>query len=521
MMVRPGLVLACCALLVLALSSLRGGDALSLRPTKELASRQIEATEPPREVTHLPGYSGEFRSKHLTGYINVDKDHGKHMFYYVVQSEGSVKNDPIILWLTGGPGCSGIDAFIYEHGPFSFGFSADGSDVELTENAYAWSKSATMIYVDSPVGTGLSYSDTKTDYTTNDTATVRDLAAFMQGVLAAMPELSTQDFYIAGESYAGVYAPMLAAEILARNKEAAAATAAGGGSSSSSGGGGSSGTGDGWAHIHLQGYMLGNGVTDDMAELNGQVEFAYGMGFIDPTTYEGLVAACQGSYWNAPHGSECATRLEAAWKIFYWVNKYDVLTECHMKTNTGAAPGGKAGVRGPGSGHAAGGRHRSAGMLQHTVQCGDRSAALQWLAMPEVRTALGAVSVDRVAWEPCSDILDYYVPFPINMVALHRQLLGDGLRALIYSGDHDMVVPFTSTRAWVYGMDLRVEQPYDAWLIDRQVAGFVSRFSLGHSASPPGGGLTFATVKGAGHMVPTSNPHEALELISRWMQSKL
>lgn len=444
-------------------------------------------------------------------YINVDKDHGKHMFYYVVQSEGSVANDPVILWLTGGPGCSGMDAFVYEHGPFSFDFSADGS-IKLTENAYAWSKSATMIYVDSPVGSGLSYSDTKADYTTNDTATVTDLATFVQGVLDAMPELATQDFYIAGESYAGVYAPMLAAEILARNKAEAmadAAAAAGGSSSSSV---------RLWTRVRLQGYMLGNGVTDDVAELNGQVEFAYGMGLIDPATYEGLVAACNGSYWNATAGSECDARLEAAWKIFYWVNQYDVLTECHMKKSTRGAPGGTAGAggRGSGSGHAgtAGGRHRWAGMLRHTVACGDRSASLQWLAMPEVRTAIGAVGVDRVAWEPCSDVLSYDVPFPINMVALHRQLLADGLRALIYSGDHDMVVPFTSTRAWVYGMGLHVEQPYDAWLIDRQVAGFVARFRLG-------GGLTFATVKGAGHMVPTSNPHEALELISRWLQRKL
>lgn len=133
--------------------------------------------------------------------------------------------------------------------------------------------------------------------------------------------------------------------------------------------------------------------------------------------------------------------------------------------------------------------------------------------------------------------------------------------AVARSGDHDFVVPFTSTRAWVYSMDLEVEKPYAAWIIDQQVcvsasvcegrgrpgasaqatvpsplppspwalllpptslsraffsqvAGFYTKFKLG-------GGLTFATVKGAGHMVPSSNPREALELVSRFMDGDL
>jgi len=117
-----------------------------------------------------------------------------------------------------------------------------------------------------------------------------------------------------------------------------------------------------------------------------------------------------------------------------------------------------------------------------------------------------------VEWQPCSDVLHYKEHAPIYMVNVHRKLLDAGLRALIYSGDHDMIVPFTSTRAWVYGMELEMEAPYAAWMVDRQVAGFVAKFRPG---------LTFATVKGAGHMVPSSNPREALELISRFLRNEL
>jgi serine carboxypeptidase-like clade 1 len=86
------------------------------------------------------------------------------------------------------------------------------------------------------------------------------------------------------------------------------------------------------------------------------------------------------------------------------------------------------------------------------------------------------------------------------------------LRALVYSGDHDMIIPFTGTRSWVYGMGLPEDGQYKAWMMGGQVAGFYASFAPG---------LTFATVKGAGHMAPQTNPRESLELISRFLERKL
>ena len=54
--------------------------------------------------------------------------------------------------------------------------------------------------------------------------------------------------------------------------------------------------------INLVGYMIGNAVTNDAFDGNGQVEFAYGMGLIAPPLQEALQADCQGSYWNATRG---------------------------------------------------------------------------------------------------------------------------------------------------------------------------------------------------------------------------
>lgn len=50
--------------------------------------------------------------------MNIDGngENGKNLFYYFVSSERNPGKDPVVLWLNGGPGCSSLDGFVYEHG---------------------------------------------------------------------------------------------------------------------------------------------------------------------------------------------------------------------------------------------------------------------------------------------------------------------------------------------------------------------------------------------------------------------
>lgn len=57
-----------------------------------------------------------------------------------------------------------------------------------------------MLYMDSPAGVGMSYSDTREDYTTNDTATTADLHVFLRRWLLEYPEHRETPFYAAGGS---------------------------------------------------------------------------------------------------------------------------------------------------------------------------------------------------------------------------------------------------------------------------------------------------------------------------------
>ena len=69
----------------------------------------------------------------------------------------------------------------------------------------------------------------------------------------------------------------------------------------------------------------------------------------------------------------------------------------------------------------------------------------------------------------------------------------------------------------MYSLGLPELDKYDAWMMDGQVAGFRSAFS----AQQGGGRLTYATIKGAGHMAPQTNPRQSLELVMRFLEDSL
>lgn len=79
---------------------------------------------------------------------------------------------------------------------------------------------ANVLFLESPAGVGFSYSNTSSDYDkSGDQRTANDSYIFLVNWLERFPEYKGRAFYISGESYAGHYAPQLAATILAHNME--------------------------------------------------------------------------------------------------------------------------------------------------------------------------------------------------------------------------------------------------------------------------------------------------------------
>ncbi|KAK4484969.1 hypothetical protein RD792_007575 [Penstemon davidsonii] len=147
-------------------------------------------------------------------YISVGENDEVQMFYYFVESERDPDTDPLLLWLTGGPGCSGFSGLVYEIGPLAFDLSSfDWSLPSLVLNPYSWTKVANIIFIDSPVGTGFSYANTAEGYVSSDTKAAKDNYLFLRKWLLNHPRFLKNQLYVAGDSYGGKIVPMVTLEI--------------------------------------------------------------------------------------------------------------------------------------------------------------------------------------------------------------------------------------------------------------------------------------------------------------------
>ena len=82
-----------------------------------------------------------------------------------MRSRGDKDNDPLVFWLTGGPGCASELAVFFENGPWKI-----NDDLSLRKNPYSWNEHSNIVYIDQPVGTGFSNipSSSQGDYDTSE-----------------------------------------------------------------------------------------------------------------------------------------------------------------------------------------------------------------------------------------------------------------------------------------------------------------------------------------------------------------
>lgn len=113
------------------------------------------------DLSKVYNYSGIAAS----GYLTVGKGNSALAFTFYgqkdVRSESQLRNYPTILWLNGGPGSSSQIGNLQEIGPLQLYRILD---VTIRQNNYTWASKYNLLFIDQPVGTGLSYSDSDSNF---------------------------------------------------------------------------------------------------------------------------------------------------------------------------------------------------------------------------------------------------------------------------------------------------------------------------------------------------------------------
>ncbi|PSS26091.1 Serine carboxypeptidase-like [Actinidia chinensis var. chinensis] len=411
----------------------------------------------------LPGQPKGVGFKQYAGYVNVNGASGRSLFYYFAEAVQDPSSKPLVLWLNGGPGCSslGMGAMV-EIGPF--GVKPDGKT--LYSRRHAWNRVANMLFLESPAGVGFSYSNTTSDYTTSgDKRTALDTYNFLISWFRRYPHYKSSDFYIAGESYAGFYIPELADIIINRNRLADTAST-----------------------IHLKGILVGNGIINDATDQKGYYDYVWSHALISDETYLGLVEHCLRS--NSSKCDDYVTKIGTDAGKIDFDNIYGTFCIPSNSSNTSRQARGLGGYD----------------------PC-EVYYVHKYLNLPQVQEALHAnVTKLPYTWELCSNLIGTWTDSPSTMLPIYRRLIASGLlRILLYSGDTDAVVPVSGTRYAIDALNLRVIKPWHPWSDGTdEVCGYTVVYD----------GLTFTTVRGAGHQVPQCQPCKAFALFKMFVTAE-
>ncbi|XVE70009.1 hypothetical protein DITRI_Ditri10aG0037400 [Diplodiscus trichospermus] len=417
------------------------------------------------KVGSLPGQPGAVDFDQYSGYVTVDREAGRALFYYFVESSHNSSTKPLVLWLNGGPGCSSFgNGAMMELGPLRV--KNDGKT--LHRNKYAWHKYANIIFLESPAGVGFSYSNRTSDYeSSGDIRTAQDSYTFLVNWLERFPEYKNREFFITGESYAGHYVPQLAQIILHKNKRTNETT------------------------INLQGIAIGNAYIDFETTMKGAVDFFWTHALMSDEIYNGLLSSCEYSTLNLS-SKACLGFVDRANDAAGNIYAYDIYAPLCSSSSA------------------------SNSVRKSSVSAFDpcsENYVHSYLNNPEVQRALHAnVTSLPYPWQSCSgEVNRHWKDKPLTVLPIIKEIMESGVRVWIYSGDTDGALPVTCSRYAINKLGVPIKTAWYPWYIQGEVGGY----AVGYQ------NLTFVTVRGAGHFVPSYQPARALVLFSSFLDGKL
>ncbi|CAA6675346.1 unnamed protein product [Spirodela intermedia] len=189
--------------------------------------------------------------------------------------------------------------------------------------------------------------------------------------------------------------------------------------------------------------------------------YSHGMGLISDELYEETKESCGGDYVN-PRNTKCIECLNAVYKNWERLEiQFTLGVYCDLKS-----PKPK------------------------------QSAEYKFLA---IKSWVGSIG----EWNRCQKYIKANYGFDVpSSVPYHLNVTSKGFRSLVYSGDHDLEINFMGTQAWIRSFNFSIVDDWRHWLL----------YTRAYANN-----LTFATVKGAGHVVTEYKRKETWAMFERWI----
>ena len=383
------------------------------------------------------------------------------IFYMLIKARTpKTQPPPLLLWIYGGPGCSGMyAAFAGELGPFNL---TDMPESHLTLIDYPWTQYYDIIFIDQPLGIGYSQEADPSELCNSTDCNANDILIFLNKFGLNHPYYANSPFYIVGVSYAGHTIPKVA-EYLLR--------------SSSS--------------LKLSGVAIGNGWFDPLNQLYGMPNFAFANRLI--------------SWFQYILSYGCFIVDQILMKMhFDSIAEYlmdDVCTGIILDELDK--------------------RDIDAYNIKDTSYSPYAENLIYFLNLPEIREALN--TTDRPYFEGKDSICDYDKIYDLydldevtTVVPSIQYLLESGIKVLLFAGDLDYVCSWMQMEDWLKklqwpGLERYLSMEYKAYVLNGREVGKYKRVD----------NLAYFTIYEAGHEAMIEQPEAMRNLMDMMVDGVL
>ncbi|KAK5968124.1 Carboxypeptidase [Trichostrongylus colubriformis] len=499
------------------------------------------------DIVNLPGLQFVANFNTYSGYLNANDNGTWQMHYMLTESRSDPSSDPLIVWFNGGPGCSSYVGLFEELGPFYVNYDGES----LYENVYAWNTKANVLYLESPIGVGFSYDTSQDSYSTanDDQTAAQNYAALKDFFIRVQPKFINRTFFLAGESYAGVYVPMLSKLLVKGINEG------------------------NFPNRNFQGAAIGNGFMHVRHLSNSIVLWSAYHGRVQIDDWDRIKIVCKtgnesdvekydftqfmtsqnGMDFYADNSSECgrliAPLISRDGFFGYDYDSYNYYQDCYQSTYN--IPTNRKRLL-----STAHRRRRAASnayVFDGTSPLGNNAAILtnristdnQWgypcwadyslFRYTNNRAVQDALHVPdgwrkqksgEYKWHDCNDQLydQYHIMYNTTndfFQYVIQNVKTPNFRFLVYNGDVDTACNYLGDSWFI--RDVAKEnnlKPEDRipWFFseNNQLAGFVQRYT-GKGGQGIKVSVDVLTVKGAGHMVPNDRPGPSVQMITNFL----